>query len=47
MQVLWRGGWWEARVMSRSMGGALLVRAPPEPEGENETWEASAWEVCA
>ena len=40
VQAQWRGGWWEARVVGRTAEGRLRLQSLPEPDGENEAWEA-------
>ena len=45
-QAWWQGGWWEARVVEHTAEGAYRLQSLPEPEGENEIWEAKADLVC-
>lgn len=47
VEARWQGGWWEARVVGPApeAGGALRLQSMPEPDGENETWEAAPHQV--
>lgn len=47
VQAQWRGGWWEALLLGRCAGGRLRLQSLPEPDGENELWEALPQQACA